>query len=490
MLFNSWQFLLFFPTVTLVYFLLPHRFRWLSLLLSSCLFYMAFIPVYIFILAATIIVDYTAAIMLEHTADKKRILFFYLSITATCLILFYFKYFNFVVLNVNYIAGFLHWNYSASTMKIILPIGLSFHTFQSLSYVIEVYRGNQKAERHFGIYALYVMFYPQLVAGPIERPQNLLHQFYTEHRFEYRRVTSGLKIMFWGLFKKVVIADRLALFVGPVYDHPDQYPGAILLIATIFFSFQVYCDFSGYSDIAIGSARVMGFDLMRNFDRPYSSKTLSEFWKRWHISLSTWLRDYVYDPISINLRNFGTAAIIAALTITFFISGLWHGANWNFVIWGLLHGTALSLEALSAGLRKKISKRLPKNVFNTISVALTFSFVTFTYIFFRSKTLKDALYIAAHIFRMKTIKQFALVFKQTVFHRMDPIAAFSNFQFRLAVMLILCLGYLQNLQQKDSEGATLPSRPMLRWLYYYGLVFFLLTFGVWFTNRDFIYFQF
>src|ERR1700682_2673199 len=300
MLFNSVAFVIFFPVVTALYFGLPHRHRWALLLAASCVFYMVFIPAYILILGVTIIIDYWAGIQIEKSAGRLRTFYLVLSIISTCMVLFVFKYSDFFLGNVNALASFLHWDYSLKLLHIILPIGLSFHTFQSLSYVIEVYRGHQTSERHFGIYALYVMFYPQLVAGPIERPQHLLHQFYEYHPFVYSRVTSGLRLMTWGMFKKVVIADRLAGFVGNAYSHPRDFEGHTLLIATLFFAFQIYCDFSGYSDIALGAAEVMGFSLMKNFDQPYSALSVGEFWRRWHISLSTWFRDYVYVSLRGN----------------------------------------------------------------------------------------------------------------------------------------------------------------------------------------------
>jgi len=294
MLFNSLTFAIFFPIVTGLYFLLPYRWRTWMLLLASCAFYMAFIPIYILILFVTILIDYAAGIYIEQSQGRKRKLWLIASIASTCLVLFVFKYFDFASQNLSALARFLDWNYPVKVLNIILPIGLSFHTFQSLSYVIEVYRGHQKAERRFGIYALYVMFYPQLVAGPIERPQNLLHQFDEDHHFDYDRTASGLRLMAWGLFKKIVIADRLAIYVNAVYATPREFSALQLLAATFFFAYQIYCDFSGYSDIAIGSARIMGFKLMTNFDRPYSAKSIGEFWRRWHISLSTWFKDYVY----------------------------------------------------------------------------------------------------------------------------------------------------------------------------------------------------
>lgn len=295
MLFNSFQFLIFFPVVTLIYYLLPHRFRWLHLLISSCVFYMAFIPVYIFILFFTIIVDYIAGIMIEKESGRRRRLFLIISILVNVGFLAIFKYYNFFTENVNELLRLLHIAYHPiPLLNIILPVGLSFHTFQAMSYTIEVYRGNQKAERHFGIYALYVMFYPQLVAGPIERPQNLLHQFKEEHKFSSQNLMDGLRLMLWGFFKKLVIADRLAQYVTIVYSFPAEFHYMNLIIATLFFTIQIYCDFSGYSDIAIGAARCMGFNLMTNFNRPYFSTNIQEFWKRWHISLSTWFRDYLY----------------------------------------------------------------------------------------------------------------------------------------------------------------------------------------------------
>jgi alginate O-acetyltransferase complex protein AlgI len=298
MLFNSIEFAFFFPVVTFLFFLLPHRFRWLLLLLASCFFYMFFKPVYILILLFTILIDYFAGLLMAKQAEKKkrkRILL--MSIVANVGILVVFKYYNFVAENFQLALDSMHKTGHIPLLHMLLPIGLSFHTFQAMSYTIEVYRGNQKPEKHLGIYALYVMFYPQLVAGPIERPQNILHQFHEEKKFSYENMRYGLVMMAWGLFKKVVIADRLALFVNHVYGSPFKYQGLPLITGTVFFAFQIYCDFSGYSDIARGSARCMGYDLMQNFDRPYRSKSIAEFWTRWHISLSTWFRDYLYIPL-------------------------------------------------------------------------------------------------------------------------------------------------------------------------------------------------
>lgn len=490
MLFNSWSFFVFFPVVTVLYFLAPYRVRWLVLLLASCVFYMAFVPVYLLILALTIIIDYFAAMQIEKCEGRKRSWWLWFSIIFTCLILFFFKYYDFFTWNVNQIAGFLHRDVTMSALHLILPIGLSFHTFQSLSYVIEVYRGNQKAERHFGIYSLYVMFYPQLVAGPIERPQNLLHQFHEKHNFNYDDVTSGLRLMAWGLFKKAVIADRLAQFVSPVYDQPGNFDGSVLLVATVFFSFQVFCDFSGYSDMARGAARVMGFKLMLNFDRPYAATSLSDFWRRWHISLSTWLRDYVYEPVAMGLRDRGLYGIVFALMLTFLVSGFWHGANWTFVVWGLLHGAGLSVEAVFAKQRKKLAKAMPAWLFNAIMLVVTFSFVNFAYVFFRAKTVDDALLILKHIglWIYSATRYFGDQLPKIYF--VESVVV-SPFEFRLSVFLILILVIAHSLQARMNITQCLQrSAWWIRWLGYQALVLFIAFGGVWLGAKNFIYFQF
>ncbi|MBN2311845.1 MAG: MBOAT family protein, partial [Candidatus Hydrogenedentes bacterium] len=337
MLFNSYQFLIFFPVVACLHFMLPHRWRWLLLLLASYAFYMAWVPSYIILILVSTLVDYVAAILISRTEVKaKRTAFLMLSLFTNFGLLFTFKYFNFFNESLRVLFDYFGIAYSIPASHFLLPVGISFYTFQTLSYTIEVYRGRQECERRFGIFALYVAFFPQLVAGPIERPQNLLKQFFVRQRFDPARATSGLQLLLWGMFKKVVIADRLALVVDQVYNGDAySYHGASLYVATFFFAFQIYCDFSGYSDIAIGTARLLGFDLMKNFDRPYSARSIGEFWQRWHISLSTWFRDYVYIPLG------GSRVAVPRwylnLAITFTVSGLWHGANWTFVIWGALH---------------------------------------------------------------------------------------------------------------------------------------------------------
>ena len=330
MLFNSFEFAIFFPLVVALYYLLPQPQRLPFLLLASCVFYMAFIPVYILILFVTITIDYLAGIYIERSQGSIRKIWLVASIVSTCAVLFVFKYFNFFTGSFVGLANLFGWHLPEVVAHIILPIGLSFHTFQSLSYVVEVYRGKQRAETHFITYSTYVMFFPQLVAGPIERPQNLLHQFYEHHDFDYDRITGGLKRMAWGFYKKLVVADRLALYVNDVYANPRNFNGLQLSLATVFFAYQIYCDFSGYSDIALGSAQVLGFKLMENFRTPYYSLSVGEFWHRWHISLSTWFRDYVYIPLGGSRCSLGRWLL--AIMVTFAISGLWHGANWTYVV--------------------------------------------------------------------------------------------------------------------------------------------------------------
>ncbi len=400
MLFNSFHFLFFFIIVTTVYFAIPHKLRWFLLLASSCYFYMVFLPVYILILGFTIIIDYFAGILLETGKAERKKWYLIASLCANIGVLAVFKYYNFLNDNLSVFIGGFGYKNPVPYLSILLPIGLSFHTFQAMSYTIEVYRGNQKAERHFGIYSLYVMFYPQLVAGPIERPQNLIHQFYTKHYFDFRRVADGLKLMLWGFFKKLVIADRLAIYVNTVFNNSEAHTGNTFILATIFFAFQIYCDFSGYSDIAIGTAKIMGFDLMLNFNRPYFSKTISEFWKRWHISLSTWFKDYLY--ISLGGSRVSIPRWYFNLFFVFLVSGLWHGANWTYIIWGAINGFYLVFALFTQNIRNSFVKALhldktPK-LHHFIQIISTFVLACLAWIFFRANTLTDALFILKKIF--------------------------------------------------------------------------------------------
>lgn len=495
MLFNSFSFAIFFPLVTIVFFLLPHRFRWLHLLISSCVFYMTFIPVYILILFFTIIVDYIAGIMIESSQGHRRKVFLIISIIVNVGTLAFFKYFNFFADNVNTLLQSLHLtSHAVPFLRIILPIGLSFHTFQAMSYTIEVYRGHQKAERHFGIYSLYVMFYPQLVAGPIERPQNMLHQFHEKQFFKYNDVVSGLRLMMWGLLKKVVIADRLAILTDAIFNHPHDYPGISLAIATFFFTFQIYCDFSGYSDMAIGAARVMGFKLMKNFDRPYSSASISEFWSRWHISLSTWFKDYLY--ISLGGNRVAMPRWFFNLFIVFLVSGFWHGANWTFIVWGMLHGFYLIAAILIDKAKIRflgIPENKPKGKVHTlINIAVTFVLVSVAWIFFRANSVSDAFYIIGRL--PSAINDVVYILKT---HKVDYMGIWDLGKrydripkFLGTCALILLLEASQYIQYRYNFLKLLESKSVyLRWGFYYTLILVIIFFGV-FESRQFIYFQF
>lgn len=330
MLYNSVAFAVFLPIVFLIYWAIPHKFRWVLLLVASYYFYMSWDPKYVFLILMTTAISYFAAIGLEKAGSRKKKWIMTIAAVVCLGVLFFFKYFNFFSQSVIGFLNLFSLKLSPLTLKVILPVGISFYTFQTLSYVIDVYRGNVKAEHHFGYYAAFISFFPQLVAGPIERVNSLLPQIKAEHKFDYEKASYGIKMMIWGYFKKLVIADTLSQYVSVVYDNPRQYQGFSLVIATLFFAFQIYCDFSGYSDIAIGTAKLLGIDLTTNFKSPYFSQSVKEFWSRWHISLSTWFRDYVYIPLGGN--RVGKIRHSLNLIITFLVSGLWHGANWTYVV--------------------------------------------------------------------------------------------------------------------------------------------------------------
>ena len=469
MLFNSFNFLIFFIIVTSLYFAIPYNKRWFLLLVSSCYFYMAFVPIYIFILGFTIVVDYFAGIYIEKAEGKRRKLFLIFSLIANIGVLAVFKYYNFLNHNFSFLMHGFGLTNPVPYLSILLPIGLSFHTFQAMSYTIEVYRGYQKAERHFGIYSLYVMFYPQLVAGPIERPQNLLHQFREKYDFDYNRVTSGLRLMAWGLFKKVVIADRLAILVDTVYDNPQQHNSLSLIVATIFFAFQIFCDFSGYSDMAIGVARIMGFKLMTNFDKPYQSRSVHEFWKRWHISLSTWFKDYLY--ISLGGNRVTIPRWYLNLFIVFLVSGLWHGANWTFVIWGALHGFYLVFSLITKKIRERFNKLFHFDKVPVLSVISTFTLVSFAWIFFRANSIHSALYIAKHIFTglpdlVIKLLNHQLVFENLGLRKKDLI---------LSILLIFFLETVHYIQSKKSLPEIFMQKPIyIRFAIYFGIIISIL----------------
>lgn len=392
MLFNSFEFVVFLVVVFALYWgVFRHHARkqTVLLLVASCVFYMFLIPQYILILLITILIDYFAGIYIARLEGSRRKALLILSIVSTCLVLFVFKYFNFFIDNANTIAHFIGWNYQLSTLEIILPIGLSFHTFQSLSYVVEVYRRKQEPEPDFIVYSLYVMYFPQLVAGPIERASNLLFQFHRKPEFNYSLAVEGLHQILWGMFKKVVIADVCSVYVNHAFAHYDQLPGLALLMGAIAFSFQIYGDFSGYSDIALGTSKLFGIRLMQNFNLPYFAMGIADFWRRWHISLSTWFRDYIYFPLG-GSRVKGWL-LHRNVAVIFLLSGFWHGANWTYVMWGAIHAFFYSLTFILKSLGLAIEAKAVDPIWKRVSVGFcTFLVVTLAWVYFRANSISEA----------------------------------------------------------------------------------------------------
>jgi D-alanyl-lipoteichoic acid acyltransferase DltB (MBOAT superfamily) len=341
MLFNSAQFLIFFPIVTLVYFVIPEKIRYIWLLLSSYYFYMCWNAEYALLILTTTVITYFSGILIEKikksdageagkTRKKKMVVS--LSVVCNLAILFYFKYTNFALAVMGDIFSRVNIQMNIPQFDVILPVGISFYTFQALSYTMDVYRDDIYAEKNFFRYALFVSFFPQLVAGPIERSKNLLKQLAVPKKFDFDMAREGLLLMLWGYFLKMVLADRIAIFVDTVYGEPETYAGYYLILATVFFAFQIYCDFAGYSTIAMGAAKILGINLMGNFDAPYLSVSVAEFWRKWHISLTSWFKDYLYIPLGGSRK--GKVRKYVNKMIVFLVSGLWHGASFAYVIWG------------------------------------------------------------------------------------------------------------------------------------------------------------
>ena len=479
MLFNSLHFLLFFFFTTFAYYSLPPRRRWMLLLIVSCYFYMAFILAYIAILGVVILIDYVAGLYIERAQGSRRRLLLIISLVANIGLLAFFKYYDFFNEQLTALLSGLSMQNPIPMLGdilpgIVLPIGLSFHTFQSISYTIEVYRGKQQAEKKLGVYALYVLFYPQLVAGPIERPQNMLHQFHEYHPFNWSQVRYGLLLIAGGFFKKVVIADRMALVVDPAFGNAGSTNGSTLLLAAVFYSIQIYCDFSGYTDIAIGAGQVLGIKMMRNFDTPYLSASIAEFWRRWHISLSTWFRDYVYIPLGGNRKS--VARTYLNTFTVFGLSGLWHGADWKFIIWGLLHGFYLvigqmwsqrSSSRFMAMTEKSVVGGMPAYRINQL---LTFALVTFTWVFFRAASTSDAFLILGKI---ASVNDYLPV--QTMIEPAE--IAFCTLLIGLLVVEPRWIRFTERVTNRDFWVAMVL---LLSVCYFFGV----------FTANQFIYFQF
>ncbi len=390
--FNSAEFLIFYPVVLLLHFLLPMKVRWIALLAVSYYFYMTWNPSLIFLILFTTAVSWGCSLVIEKSQKKATQRLCLVVTLVICLgVLFFFKYYNFLASSVSALMTLFGAPSTDFTLNLILPVGISFYTFQTLSYAIDVYRGRIRTERHFGYYALFVSFFPQLVAGPIERPENLLPQLRTKQYWNNADAAAGLKRMLVGFFKKVVVADLFAVYVNAVYNDVSNASAVSVILASVMFAVQIYCDFSGYTDIAIGCARVMGIRLMQNFDVPYTARSIKEFWNRWHISLSTWFRDYLYFPLGGS--RCAKWKHLMNLMIVFLVSGLWHGAAWTFVIWGFLHGAYQVVGILTKNTREDLCKKLGINretkAYHAWQTICTFVLVTFAWIFFRANSMAD-----------------------------------------------------------------------------------------------------
>ena len=488
MLFNSLHFLLFFPLVAGLYFALPSRWRAPLLLVASYYFYLSWRPIYGVLLAATTLLDYYSGVRMSRLATPaRRRPWLYLSLASNLGTLFVFKYFNFFREAAGALAAAVHVPFAAPTLALVLPVGVSFYTFQSVAYIVDVYQGRLPAEQQLGRFALFVAFFPQLVAGPIERGGQMLPQLRQRHDFDYGRVASGLRLMAWGMFKKVVIADRLALLVNPVFDHPRQFDSLALLLAVAAFTGQIYADFSGYTDLARGAARVLGYHLVLNFRQPYLAASVGDFWRRWHLSLSGWFRDYVYIPLGGSRR--GAARTQFNVLAVFLLSGLWHGASWTFVAWGALHGTYLVAESLTQPMRTALAQRLGlaarPALLRGLGVATTLALVAYAWIFFRANSLPDAFYISAHLLR-----------GWGHLHASQLQAMLGGLGRHFAAELLVASGAVALLAASDyraergSVAAWLAAWPTpVRWAGYLGLLLATLYCGI-FTSSQFIYFQF
>jgi alginate O-acetyltransferase complex protein AlgI len=488
MLFDSLQFAVFFPVVCGLFWTLPERFRWVLLLVSSYYFYMCWRPEYALVLVVITAIDFFVGLSLaKATQPKARRAILLASLAANLGILFFFKYYNFAALSINSLTA----TAVIPAMGLVLPIGLSFHTFQSMGYTIDVYRRKVEPERNWGTFATFIVFFPQLVAGPIERAGDLLPQLRRYQEFDYGRVTSGLKLMAWGLFKKVVIADRLARLVDPVYADAEAQSGMMLALATVAFGYQIYCDFSGYSDIAIGAAEVLGVRLMTNFRAPYHARSIRDFWTRWHISLSTWFRDYVYIPMGGNRVSPGRWAF--NILVVFFLSGIWHGANWTFFVWGLYHAVLIiagrAVQDFTSAVHGLARVKQRRYVPVPVGIVWTFLLVTAGWVFFRAPSIQ----VAGLIFERIATDWPSYLLPARLWEQLPlqlSLIGWQPWDTEVICLAILALEIGDTVGLRFSIRKWLADRPAaVRWAAYYLLVLALMVGGQ-FNGPPFIYFQF
>jgi alginate O-acetyltransferase complex protein AlgI len=481
MLLNSVEFFGFFVPIVFIYYLLPHKYRWAWLLISSTFFYAYSKPSYIIVPVVIAILSFFGGILVEKSKPVHKKALFVFCLVSVITILLIFKYAGFFTSNIialiNTVQSYVfHVNSDLKnpfSFNIAVPLGISFITFQAMGYLIEIYRGNYQAENRFDLFLTYILFFPKLNAGPVERAHSFLPQLRTATAFDPAKLLAGLQLIVWGLFKKIVIADRLAVLVDGVYGNINSVDGAAVILACALFTIQLYADFSGYTDMAIGIAKILGFDLTINFNKPFSAKTVSEFWRRWHISLSSWFSDYVYNPIVINRRDWGHFGVMTGTVITFLIIGFWHGASWTFIILGAMHGTIIALENFTRKIRKNIAKKLPGIINSVIGSIYTVCFIGFSLIFFRAKDIPEALsVIKCVIFNthfnfnfLDVFYQYYGGFKELLF----IILSFASLQFYYAI--------------KKSQNKN------LRFVFFSTIFWITLVWGF-FNNKQFIYNQF
>lgn len=490
MLFNSLEFAIFFPIIFIVYWIVAKKItlRNFWLLLVSYVFYGWWDWRFLFLIAFSSLVDYLIGLKLARTINKsRRKLLLFISLGVNLGLLFYFKYTNFFIESFVNSFRLFGSKLEVSTLNIILPVGISFYTFQTLSYTIDIYKKQLKPTKNLLAFFAFVSFFPQLVAGPIERASHLLPQFFKRHKFNYNLVKSGCLLILLGLFKKMVIADRAAIYVNSIFNGSETEDGVTYLLASILFAFQIYCDFSGYSDIAIGLGRTLGFDLMKNFDSPYSAKSLTDFWRRWHISLSTWFRDYVYIPLG-GSKN-GKFRTYFNLFLVFLISGFWHGAALTFIIWGAIHGSILVLEKLLkkwTSTNRMISSIYKKvNFSKVVSVGFTFSIVCLAWVFFRANTTAQA---------FEVLRQIFLNFNSSTFLETSTYRhGFKVDEFTYLLVFIILLLIFDHYHRKFNLKKILSKKSItIRWSFYVITIVIIAIFGIYGdrANEEFIYFQF
>ena len=484
MLFNSIDFAIYLPIVFFLYWFIFNknlRSQNLLLLIVSYIFYGWWDYRFLSLIFISSAVDFVVGTELSKTKlIKKRRLFLLASIVVNIGLLGFFKYYNFFADSFYDAFTFMGMRIKPSHLNIVLPVGISFYTFQTLGYSIDVYKKRIKPSNDIIVFFAFVSFFPQLVAGPIERATNLLPQFYQKRQFDYDKAVDGMRQILWGLFKKIVIADNLAKYVNEIFANYADHTGSTLLLGAIFFAFQIYCDFSGYSDIAIGTARLFGFDLMRNFAYPYFSRDIAEFWRRWHISLSTWFRDYVYIPLGGSRAN--TLIKIRNIFIIFLVSGFWHGANWTFIVWGFIHACYYLPLMLLKRNRNYIDTIAVNHILPTFEeffqISITFFITTIAWVFFRAQTIKDAFLYLNRIFS-ESLLQFPDIHPNRII---------------LITIIFILIEWLQRDKlhplQFDSAIFRKATLKPVKWTIYFTILLSIFLFGNFSSNYEFIYFQF